>query len=68
MLKGGHYEISLGQPIFTLGCNRFSGNCRQYAVLLWHISHENSDRGNKTFLGIMAPIIYGVILAYILSR
>ena len=50
------------------GVTAFSGNCRQYAVLLWHISHENPDRGNqKLFLGIMAPIIYGVILAYILS-
>ena len=44
-------KISLGQPIFTLGCNRFSGNCRQYAVLLWHISHENPDRGNQNFSG-----------------
>ena len=49
------------------GVTAFSGNCRQYAVLLWHISHETLIVGIKTFLGIMAPIIYGVILAYILS-
>lgn len=48
------------KPIFTLGCNRFSGNCRQYAVLLWHISHENPDRGNQNFSGN-----YGCLLSMV---